>query len=130
MREKTPVHIIYDGDCPFCRHFAGMVHLQEDYSAVVVNAREPHPLVAEATARDLDLDEGMIVILDDTFYHGDEAMTRMALMMSDNGWLRRLTIWVFASPRRSRIFYPPLRFCRNIVLKLLGHGKIDNIRGG
>lgn len=129
MSELTPVQIVYDGDCPFCQAFAGMVRLKENYSVELINAREPHPLVDEATKRGLDLDEGMIVVLEDTFYHGDDAMSRMALMTAENGALRRLTKWTFSNPWRSRNVYPILRGCRNLTLKILGHKKIDNLNG-
>ena len=127
MSQLTPVQIIYDGDCPFCQAYVGMVRLQEHYSVDLINARVPHPLVEAATERGLDLDEGMIVVLEDKFYHGDDAMTRMALMTTKSGLLRRLTKWTFTSPGRSRILYPILRSGRNMTLKVLGHKKIDNL---
>ena len=130
MPEPIPVHILYDGACPFCTAFSQMVRLQENYSVELVNARAPHPLVQAATQKGLDLDEGMIVVLDDEFYHGEDAMTRMALMTAKSGVLRRLTKWTFSSPWRSRILYPFLRAGRNMTLKILGHKKIDNLPDG
>lgn len=127
MSALTPVQIVYDGDCPFCRAYAGMVRLQENYSVELINAREPHRLVEDATKRGLDLDEGMIVVLEDKFYHGDDAMNRMALLTAKSGLLRRLTKWTFSSPWRSRNLYPTLRGIRNLSLKILGHKKIDNL---
>lgn len=129
MSELTPVQIIYDGDCPFCQAYVGMVRLKENYSVELIDAREGHPLVDEATAKGLDLDEGMIVVLEDEFYHGDDAMTRMALMTTKSGLLRRLTKWTFTSPGRSRVLYPILRGGRNMTLKVLGHKKINNLPG-
>lgn len=127
MNPLTPVQIIYDGNCPFCQAYVGMVRLQENYSVELINAREPHPRVDEASQKSYDLDEGMIVILGDEFYHGDDAMNRMALMTADSGALRRLTKWTFSSPWRSRNLYPILRGGRNMTLKLLGHKKINNL---
>lgn len=127
MTDNIPVQIIYDGDCPFCQAFAKMIRLRENYSVELINARDPHALVDDATQRGLDLDEGMIVILGDEFYHGDDAMTRMALMTTKSGLLRRLTKWTFTSPRRSRILYPILRGGRNLALKILGHSQINNL---
>lgn len=127
MSELTPVQIIYDGDCPFCQAYAGMVRLQKNYSVELINARESHPLVDAATAKGLNLDEGMIVVLEDNFHHGDDAMTRIALMTTKSGLLRRLTKWTFISPWRSRNLYPILLGGRNMTLKVLGHKKIDNI---
>lgn len=126
MSALTTVQIIYDGNCPFCQAYVGMVRLQENYNVELINAREPHPRVDEVTLKGYDLDEGMIVILDGDFYHGDDAMHRMALMTANSGALRRLTKWTFSSPWRSRNLYPLLRGGRNMTLKILGHKKINN----
>lgn len=127
MPDPMPVYILYDGACPFCRAFSHMVRLQENYTVELVNAREPHPLVHTATEKGLDLDEGMIVVLNEKFHHGEDAMTRMALMTAKNGLLRRLTKWTFSNPRRSRFLYPILRSGRNFSLKILGHEQIGNL---
>ena len=129
MSELTPVQIVYDGDCPFCQAYLKMVRLKEDYSVELINAREPHPLVDEVTRRGLDIDEGMVVVLEDEFHHGDDAMNRLALMTAESGVIRRLTKWTFSNPWRSRNLYPVLRGGRNLSLKLLGHKKIKNLSG-
>lgn len=127
MSALIPVQIIYDGDCPFCRAYSDMIRLKENFVVELINAREPHPRVDDATAKGLDLDEGMIVILDQQFYHGEDAMTRIALMTTESGALRRLTKWTFSNPWRSRNLYPILRGGRNLSLKVLGHEKINNV---
>ncbi len=127
MTENTPVQILYDGDCPFCQAYVRRVRLEENFSVELINVRAPHPLVEESTKRGLDLDDGMIVVVEGEFYHGDDAMTRMALMTTESGLVRRLTKWTFTSPWRSRYLYPILRSCRNLTLKILGHKKIDNL---
>jgi predicted DCC family thiol-disulfide oxidoreductase YuxK len=128
MSDLTHLYILYDGACPFCSSYAKMIRLQENYSVELINARDPHPLVQKASETGLDLDEGMIVVMDDIFYHGDEAMRRIALMTAQSGALRRLTKWTFSNPRRSRILYPILRAGRNLSLKLLGHNQINNLQ--
>jgi len=127
MSDLTLVHIIYDGDCPFCTAYAGMVRLRENFFVELIDARDSHPLINAATRKGLDLDEGMIVVMKGQFFHGDDAMTRMALMTAESGVLRRATKWTFSKPRRSQILYPILRAGRNMTLKILGHGKIDNL---
>ena len=104
-----------------------MIRLQENYTVELINARDPHPLVHAVTEHGLDLDEGMIVVMDNIFYHGDEAMRRIALMTAQNGTLRQLTKWTFSNPSRSRLLYPILRAGRNLSLKILGHSPINNL---
>ena len=127
MTLSTNVRIIYDGDCPFCQAYVNMLRLTEHYTVELINARGDHPIISEITSKGYDLDEGMVVEIGEQFFHGDEAMTRMALMTANSGFLRRITKWVFKSKWRSQKFYPILRAGRNITLKILRHKKIRNL---
>ncbi len=98
----------------------------------LVDAREKPSAVNEAILDEirragLDIDQGMVLKLDGQLYHGDEAMHRVALLSSRSGIFNRLNYWVFRSPRRARLLYPPLRSIRNIVIKGLGREPIDNL---
>lgn len=127
MTEPTHIRIIYDGDCPFCQAYVKMVRLREHYTVELIDARGDHPVISDITLKGYDLDEGMVVEVEEQFFHGDEAMTRMALMTADSGFLRRITKWIFKSKWRSQNLYPILRACRNLTLKILRHKKIDNL---
>jgi len=127
MSPETHIRIIYDGDCPFCQAYVKMLRLKEQYRVELIDAREEHAILPEITSQGYDLDDGMVVEINGRFFHGDEAMTRMALMTTKSGVLRRFTKWTFTSERRSRYLYPILRSCRNMTLKVLGHKKIKNL---
>ena len=127
MSPVTHIRIIYDGDCPFCQAYVKMLRLKEQYTVELIDARGEHVILPEVTSQGYDLDDGMVVEINGQFFHGDEAMTRMALMTTKSGVLRRLTKWTFTSERRSRYLYPILRGGRNMTLKLLGHKKIKNL---
>lgn len=127
MSPETHIRIIYDGDCPFCQAYVKMLRLKEQYRVELIDAREEHAILPEITSQGYDLDDGMVVEINGRFFHGDEAMTRMALMTTKSGLLRRFTKWTFTSERRSRYLYPILRSCRNMTLKVLGHKKIKNL---
>ncbi len=128
MSPDTHIRVIYDGECPFCQAYANMLRLKEQYRIELVDARGEHAILSEIDARGFDLDDGMVVEMNGRFFHGDEALTRMALMTTESGLLRRFTKWIFTNERRSRILYPILRGGRNMTLKVLGHKKIDNLR--
>ena len=130
MSPVTHIRIIYDGDCPFCQAYVKMLRLKEQYRVELIDARGEHVILPEITSQGYDLDDGMVVEINGQFFHGDEAMTRMALMTTKSGILRRLTKWTFTSERRSRYLYPILRGGRNMTLKLLGHKKIKNLGRG
>ena len=127
MSTDTHIRVIYDGDCPFCQAYVNMLRLKEQYTVELVDARGDHKVLPEITAKGYDLDDGMVVEINGQFFHGDEAMTRMALMTTKSGLLRRLTKWTFTNKRRSRYLYPILRGGRNMTLKVLGHKKIKNL---
>ena len=81
----------------------------------------------EITARGFDIDQGMILKLNDTFYYGADAIHKLALIGSPSTVFNWFNIWMFRSRRRSELFYPVLRACRNFLLKLLRRTKINNL---
>ena len=120
--DPETVWIVYDGACPFCAAYVRMVRLKRAAGEVrLVDAREGGPVVAEALERGFDLDQGMAMKIGGRFYHGGEVMNMIAMMSGDSGLLNRLHAWVFRSPARARVLYPPLRAGRNLALRLLGH---------
>lgn len=122
---KADIYVIYDGECPFCSAYVRMVRLRDIAGEVhLLDAREPHPVVAEMKERGLDLDEGMALKIGDAVYHGDECMNRLAVMSGSSGLFNRLHFWVFKDEKRARALYPFLRAGRNAALKLLGKRKI------
>lgn len=119
------VAIVYDGECPFCSAYVRLVRLREAAGPIeLIDARSDHPLVAELKRRGMDLDQGMAMRIGDELIHGDAVMHRIALMSGPSGRLNRVNAWIFRSPRRARLLYPPLRAMRNLTLRLLGRRRI------
>jgi predicted DCC family thiol-disulfide oxidoreductase YuxK len=118
--------IVYDGECPLCSAYVRMLRLRRAAGPVtLVDARDAgHPLVSRVRAEGLDLDRGMVVALGGRLHHGDAALTALALLTTPVGLFNRLTAWVFRSPTRARVLYPPMVAGRNLVLRLLGRRKI------
>jgi predicted DCC family thiol-disulfide oxidoreductase YuxK len=125
--DLTPdLTIVYDGDCPFCAAYARMTRLRAAAGRVaLVNAREDHPVVWEARAAGLDLDEGMVVKAGGRLYHGDAAMTLLAGLTTPSGLFNRVTAWAFRNPARARVIYPPMVAGRALTLRLLGRRKLS-----
>ena len=119
--EPHGVYVVYDGDCPFCRNYVRLSNLRASGTSVeLVNAREKGPIALECAERGFDLDEGMVVILEGRFYHGGDAVNRIALISSPSGIFNRVNRWIFRHPGLSRLLYPGLRACRNLTLRILG----------
>ena len=117
--------IVYDGECPFCAAYVQMTRLRASAGPVrLVDARSDAPEVAEARAAGLDLDRGMVVKLDGRLYHGDAAMTALALLTTPSGGFNRAMRALFRRPALARVLYPPMVGGRNLTLRLLGRRPI------
>lgn len=126
--ESGPVTVVYDGECPFCAAYMRMTRLREAAGQItLVDARRPHPILAEIAAEGLDLDEGMVVQMDGRFYHGDAAMTALSLLSTRSSLFNRAMRGLFRSPRRAALIYPVLVRGRAVTLKLLGRRKIGQV---
>ena len=122
---RVMVSLIYDGDCPFCTRYVELVRLRENFEVQLKNAREEPELQISMRQLGLDLDEGMVLEIDGEHFHGADCVHRIALLTSPSSFFNRVNSWVFRQPRLSTIIYPVLVFLRNLVLKLLGRGKIN-----
>jgi hypothetical protein len=92
-----------------------------------VDARESSEVMNEITAQGHDIDQGMVLKMGDQLYYGSDAIHTLALIGSRLGLFNRYNYWIFKSKTASLIFYPALRFCRNLLLKALGKTKINNL---
>ena len=119
--------VVYDGECPFCSRYVEMLRLRDSLGSVkLMNAREGGPLVDALRQRGIDLDEGMVFVLDGEVHHGAESVHMMALLSTPIGVFNRLNGAIFRSRRASRLLYPVLRAGRNTVLALLGRERLGN----
>jgi predicted DCC family thiol-disulfide oxidoreductase YuxK len=119
--------LVYDGDCPFCSGFARRLRIDQAAGGLeLVNAREGGAIVDDVRHRGYDLDGGMVLILGGSYYYGDEALHRLALMSTRSGLFNRVNAWAFANRTVSRIAYPMLKAGRIVTLRLLGRGGISS----
>jgi predicted DCC family thiol-disulfide oxidoreductase YuxK len=120
--------LVYDKECPACNNYCRMVRIRESVGDLkLVDAREPSDVMGEITAAGLDIDQGMVLKMGDSLYYGSDAIHMLSLIGSRSGVFNRLNYWVFRSKTLSRILYPILRFFRNLLLKILGKTKINNL---
>ena len=123
------VAIVYDGECPFCQQYTQLLRLRASAGNVrLIDARGDDPLVSAVIQRGYDLDQGMLVIIAERFYHGAAAMQVLAMLSTRSGWFNRFNYIVFRSQRVSGFLYPILRSGRNLVLRILGRKPI--VSGG
>ena len=128
MKEETDIFLVYDKECPACNYYCNLVRIRESVgNLVLVDAREPTSLMDEITAAELDIDQGMVLIVGDRMYYGVDAIHALSIMGTRSGVFNRLTYWCFKSKAVSSVLYPILRAGRNLLLKILRKTKINNL---
>lgn len=126
--KKEEILLVYDKDCPACDNYCQVVRIRESIGELkVINARESSEVLDEITQLGLDIDQGMVLKMGGVIYYGADAIHALALISSRSGVFNKLNYWLFKSKRASAILYPLLRFFRNLLLKMLGKTKINNL---
>lgn len=128
MTDETDLFLVYDKECPACNFYCKLIRIRESVgNLVLIDAREPGPLMNEITAAELDIDQGMVLIVGDRMYYGVDAIHALSIMGTRSGVFNRLTYWCFKSKAVSSVLYPILRAGRNLLLKILRKTKINNL---
>ena len=129
MTEDNDIQLVYDRQCPACEFYCRRVDIDPAIGKLGrVDAREPSDIMAEVTSLGLDIDEGMVVKIGDDIHYGSDAIHALAMSSSNKGFFNRLASAVFRSRRTARLLYPPLKACRNLLLKLLRRSRINNLQ--
>ena len=116
--------LLYDGECPICSRYARYVRLKDTIKLRLVNAREGGREVEEAIRRGYSLDEGMLLMLGNRYYHAEHCLNMLALLSSGSGMFNKLTAALFRSPRFAFLAYPILVSGRNLALRLKSQDKL------
>jgi predicted DCC family thiol-disulfide oxidoreductase YuxK len=121
--------LVYDRECPVCDAYCRLAASAPVLPGLqLVNAREDTDVLREISRRGLDIDEGMVLAVDGELYYGADAICALAARTPAAGAFNRMSRWLFGTQRRARILYPALRSCRNLLLKILGRTRINNLR--
>ena len=126
--KREEILLVYDRECPACNAYCQVVNIRESVGDLrIVDARENSNVMNEITSQGLDIDQGMVLRMGGQLYYGSDAIHALALIGSRSGIFNRINYWMFKSKTASRFIYPILRFCRNLLLKILGKTKINNL---
>jgi predicted DCC family thiol-disulfide oxidoreductase YuxK len=128
---RDDVWLVYDGKCPICTTASHALQIRKAVGNLcLLDARVEgdHPLMQEIKAKQLSLDEGMVIKFQNVCYHGADALHVMALLGTEHGWFNRMNAWLFRSKTLAKHIYPFMRAMRNLVINLKGISKIDNLR--
>ena len=125
---REEILLVYDKECPACNNYCQFVRIRDDVGDLkIVDARENSEVRDEITEMGLDIDQGMVLKMSGQIYYGSDAIHVLALISSRSGIFNRANYWIFKSKTLSLWLYPVLRTCRNLLLKILGKSKINNL---
>ncbi len=118
--------LLYDGDCPFCSNYISRLRLQESSNVRLIDARNVSHELRLAHSLGYRIDKGMLLNLDDNLYHGSECISRLSLLVTSSSTFNRWNRRIFASPRQSALLYPLLRLGRNLMVRVMGRGLLND----
>lgn len=121
------IRIVYDKQCPACNQYCELTRRHTEKEVVFIDARNDSALMTEITNRGLDIDGGMVVEMDGALHYGADAIYVLATIGSSKGVFNIVHRVLFGNARVTRLLYPLLRGVRNLLLKMLSIGKINNL---
>ena len=126
--EKPEILLVYDKECPACNTYCQIIKIRETVGdLIIIDARKKSEILNEITKSGLDIDQGMVLKMEGQLYYGSDAIHTLALISSRSGLFNRINYWIFKSKLISSLLYPVLRLLRNLLLKMLGKTKINNL---
>ena len=127
-KEAGRIELVYDRECPVCEYYCQRISVDESAGKLErIDARDDSEIMDDITALGLDIDEGMVVRHGDQVYYGADAIHELAKLSEHRGVVNRLAKIGFGSATLSRMLYPFFRALRNLLLKLLGKTRINNL---
>ena len=119
--EQQPLLLVYDGGCPFCRHFALTSELRSGIANLrIVDGRADGDLRRDLRERGLPLAEGAVLLQGERTWHGAEAVRHLCGLMRPSDPLLQVLVPLFKGPSRSTRLYPLLLGARRLALALKG----------
>ena len=126
---RPDILLVYDAQCPLCDAYCRVVRIRRSVGELrLIDARQSPGVLREITRAGLDIDEGMVLKVGEALYYGADAIQALALMSTASGAFNRLNHWVFRTQARAARLYPLLRRGRNLLLRLLGRRRINNLQ--
>ena len=120
MSDKTL--FIYDGECPFCNHFAQLLDLKSSIPSLqIIDGRKNLEKLTQLYNQGYDLNKGAILIKDEKIMHGAEAISWICSELKEpNDSLLKFLKVIFLSNKRSKKIFPVLLWGRRITLTIKG----------
>ena len=119
---SSEIIFIYDGECPFCNHFAHLLELKSSLPSLkILDGRKNLSQLTRLFKEGFDLNDGAILIRDNEILHGSYAINYICSQIKepDDALLEMLRL-IFVSKRRSKFLFPFLLVARRLLLSIKG----------
>ena len=115
---NTNLTFIYDGECPFCNHFAELLELKSKINKIsILDGRKNPKIIKSLLEKGYDIDRGAILLKDDDIFHGAEAINKICNQINNpSGKLLKLLSNIFKSDKRTNLLFPFLLRARRLAL--------------
>ena len=109
---------IYDGECPFCNHFAELIEIKSKITNIeILDGRKNLSLINNLFHKGYDLDKGAILLKDEEIFHGADAIYTICKQINNpSSSLLLLLSGVFKSTKRTKVLFPLLVRARRFAL--------------
>tara|TARA_B100000212_G_C27028809_1_gene386418 strand:+ start:96 stop:485 length:390 start_codon:yes stop_codon:yes gene_type:complete len=116
--EKSKLTFIYDGECPFCNHFAELLELKSKVNNIsILDGRKNPELIKDMLIKGYDLDNGAILLKNDEIFHGADAINTICKLIKEpSSKLLEILSATFKSSERTRFIFPFLVIARRLAL--------------
>lgn len=118
-------YLLYDGECPFCARYVVYTKARQAFDSLeLLDARKYPNLVRYWREKGLELNDGMLLVVNGQTYYGDKAVHALALASTQSDIFNHMNALVFRSRFISKILYPVLRAGRNITIRMLRRSRL------
>ena len=109
---------IYDGECPFCNHFAELLEIKSKLTNFkIIDGRKNLTLIESLLEKGYDLDKGAILLKDEDILHGADAINTICKQIDNpSSSLLLLLSRLFKSNKRTKVLFPLLIRARRFAL--------------
>ena len=109
---------IYDGECPFCNHFAELIEIISKIPNIkILDGRKNLTIVNSLLEKGFDLDKGAILLQDEDIFHGAEAINTICKHIKNpTSSLLLVLSRLFKSQKRTKVLFPLLVRARRFAL--------------
>jgi len=116
--EESTLTFIYDGECPFCNHFAELLELKSKIRSIsILDGRKNPELIEDLLKKGYDLDYGAILLKDKDIFHGADAINTVCKLIKEpTSKLLDFLSMTFKSKVRTRFLFPFLVRARRLAL--------------